>query len=177
MRQTVGRVYAEALFSLAQESGCEARIHEELDTFDDLTGQYPELAVLLDVPTLSAPERVEVLRRIIGDTQGITENFLCLLTERRRFSHLSEIRRSFDAMYDEHFGIAEVEVTSAVALTDAQRKALCETLGRKLSRKIRLHEQVDASLIGGMIVQYGDTRMDNSLRGQLSQFARESKSE
>jgi len=175
MRQTVGRVYAEALFSLAQESQCEERIHEELDTFDDLAGQYPELKTLLDVPTLSAPERVEVLRRIIGDEEGITENFLCLLAERRRFSCLPEIRRSFDRMYDEQFGIAEVEVTSAVALDDAQRRALCQTLGKKLSRKIRLHEQVDPSLIGGMIVQYGDTRMDNSLRGRLSQFSRETR--
>ena len=35
-----------------------------------------------------------------------------------------------------------------------------------------LREDVDASLLGGMIVQYGDTRMDNSIRTRMQQFRR-----
>ncbi|MDE7121097.1 MAG: F0F1 ATP synthase subunit delta, partial [Oscillospiraceae bacterium] len=29
---------------------------------------------------------------------------------------------------------------------------------------------VDSSLIGGMIVQYGDTRMDNSVKTRMQEF-------
>ena len=77
-------------------------------------------------------------------------------------------------MYQEAFGIAEVWVTSAVALNDAQREKLKTVLGRRLAKTIELHESVDAALLGGMIVQYGDTRMDNSLRTRMQQFKQQS---
>lgn len=61
-------------------------------------------------------------------------------------------------------------MTSAVALTDAQKDALKERLQAKLGKNILLRERVDSSLIGGMVVQYGDTRMDNSLRTRIKTF-------
>ena len=173
MTQTVGKVYAEALFELAQEMHQEEKVWRELGQITDLVEQEKGFAKLLDVPTMSAEERVGVLQKVIGTEDGITENFLCLLCERRRFGHLSEIRSAFNKLYYDAFGIAEVAVTSAVPLTASLREALVKELEEKLGRRIRLQEQVDASLIGGLVVQYGDTRMDNSLRTRLEQFRRQ----
>ncbi|MDE5738135.1 MAG: F0F1 ATP synthase subunit delta [Oscillospiraceae bacterium] len=33
-----------------------------------------------------------------------------------------------------------------------------------------LHEILDNSLIGGMVIQYGDTKIDNSIRNRMQQF-------
>lgn len=166
----VGKVYAEALFLLAQEEKQEQKIYQELNDAADVMAQNPEFVMLLDVPTLGTEERVSVLRKVIGEEAGITENFLCLLTEKHRFSHLSDIREAFNRQYHEAFGIAEVFVTTAVPLEDGQRNALVQKMKQKLGKDIRLRENVDASLLGGMIVQYGDTRMDNSLRTRMHQF-------
>ena len=132
--------------------------------------QHPEFVELVDVPTLDISERIAILKRVIGDGAGITENFLCLLVEKHRFRRLQEIRSDFNKLYHEAFGIAEVFVTSAVALSDKQREELKAVLGKKLSKTIELRESVDAALLGGMVVQYGDTRMDNSLRTRMQQF-------
>ncbi|MBR1530257.1 MAG: ATP synthase F1 subunit delta [Oscillospiraceae bacterium] len=172
-QQTVEHVYAEALFLLAQEEHQEQKIYEEINQFTDLILQYPELITLLDVPTLELPERISVLQKIIGEEQGITENFLCLLVEKRRINRISEIRNAFNKLYYEAFKIAEVFVTSAVPLEETQRTALKEKLQQKLKKNILLRESVDKSLMGGMIVQYGDTRMDNSLKGRLQAFAQQ----
>lgn len=168
---TVGKVYAEALFLLAQEEKQEKQIYEELNQAADVLLQYPELMTLLDVPTLHVPERIAILKKIIGDTDGITENFLCLLVEKHRFSKLADIRKAFNAFYYETFHIAEVFVTTAVPLEDVQRRALLLKMQQKLQKHILLRETVDTSLLGGMIVQYGDTRMDNSIRNRIQQFA------
>ena len=172
-QQTVGHVYAEALFLLAQEEHQEQKIYEEINQFTDLILQYPELITLLDVPTLELPERISVLQKIIGEEQGITENFLCLLVEKRRINRISEIRNAFNKLYYEAFKIAEVFVTSAVPLEETHRTALKEKLQQKLKKNILLRESVDKSLMGGMIVQYGDTRMDNSLKGRLQAFTQQ----
>ncbi|MBR3631112.1 MAG: F0F1 ATP synthase subunit delta, partial [Oscillospiraceae bacterium] len=60
--------------------------------------------------------------------------------------------------------------TTAVPLDEAQRSALRSKLHKKLGKTIQLREHVDKTLVGGMVVQYGDTRMDNSLRTRMRQF-------
>lgn len=170
-QQTVGYIYAEALFLLAQEQHQEKLVYQELNQVTDLMLQYPELISLLDVPTLELSERISILLKITGDEQGITENFLCLLVEKRRINRISEIRNAFNTLYYETFSIAEVFVTSAVPLDHNQKSALKSKLQQKLNKTILLRESVDASLMGGMIVQYGDTRMDNSIKSRLQQFA------
>ena len=173
-QQTVGKVYAEGLFLLAQEEHAEAVVYKELNEAADVMAQHPEFVELVDVPTLDISERIGILKRVIGDGTGITENFLCLLVEKHRFCRLQEIRSDYNKLYQETFGIAEVFVTSAVALSDAQREELTAVLGKKLGKTVELHESVDAALLGGMVVQYGDTRMDNSLRTRMQQFKQQS---
>lgn len=170
MTQTVGKVYAEALFLLAQEEHQEQNIYQELNEAADVMAAHPEFVRLLDVPTLDTAERLDILRRVIGEGTGTTENFLCLLVEKHRFGRIAEIRDAFNRLYHEAFGIAEVFVTSAVALDDRQRTELATALGKKLGKTIELRESVDPAILGGMIVQYGDTRMDNSLHTRMQQF-------
>ncbi len=170
-QQTVGYIYAEALFLLSQEEQQENSVHNELNQFTDLIMQFPQWLTLLDAPNLELSERLALLQSVIGEQQGITENFLCLLVEKRRINRITEIRNAFNQLYDEAFSIAEVYVTSAVALQEHQKTALRQQLQKKLKKTILLHETVDTSLLGGMIIQYGDTRMDNSLRSRVQAFS------
>lgn len=170
MTQTVGKVYAEALFLLAQEEQKEKQIYQELNQVTDIMKQYPDLVMLLDVPTLSIQERIAILKKIIGNDTGIIENFLCLLVEKHRFGRIVEICEVFNYLYYENFNIAEVFVTTAVPLEENQKKMLIAKLNQKLDKNILLREKIDKSLLGGMIVQYGDTKLDNSIRNRMQQF-------
>ncbi len=173
-QQTVGKVYAEGLLLLAQEEHSEAQIYKELNEAADVLTQNDEFITLLDVPTLDVSERISILRRVIGEGTGTMENFLCLLVEKHRIRRLGEIREDFNKLYHEQYGIAEVFVTSAAPLGEKQREELKTVLAKKLHKTIELRECVDPSLLGGMIVQYGDTRMDNSLRTRMQQFRQQS---
>lgn len=176
-QQTVGRVYAEGLFLLSQEEHSEAQIYQELNAVADVMEQNPEFVSLVDVPTLDTAERISILRRVIGEENGTTENFLCLLVEKHRFRKLGEIRSEFNKMYHEAFSIEEVFVTTALPLEDKQRSELKTVFGKKLGKSIELRETVDPAILGGMIVQYGDRRMDNSLRTRMQQFRQQSEIE
>ncbi|MDE5736899.1 MAG: ATP synthase F1 subunit delta, partial [Oscillospiraceae bacterium] len=90
MTQTVGKVYAEALFQLAQEEQKEKQVYRELEQIAAIMKQYPDFVVLLDVPTLSIEERIAILKKVIGNESGMTENFLCLLVEKHRFGYITE---------------------------------------------------------------------------------------
>jgi F-type H+-transporting ATPase subunit delta len=65
-----------------------------------------------------------------------------------------------------------VQVISAVALSDAQRERLISALRKRLNREVRLHCEVDESLLGGAIVRSGDMVIDGSLKAGLERLSR-----
>jgi len=66
--------------------------------------------------------------------------------------------------------IADVDVVSAQELTGEQSKKLQAVLERRLGLAVRLHPQVDKSLVGGAIVRYRDFVVDGSLRGRIERL-------
>ena len=67
-------------------------------------------------------------------------------------------------------GKQRVRVRSAKPLSDSSRSQIREQLRSKMGFEPLLQETVDASLIGGMILQVGDTIYDSSLRSRLKQL-------
>jgi F-type H+-transporting ATPase subunit delta len=78
----------------------------------------------------------------------------------------------FEALRAEEEKTADVQVTSAVALDDAQRQRLATALKKRLQKDVRLHCEVDASLIGGAVIRSGDFVIDGSLQARLERLSR-----
>lgn len=100
-------------------------------------------------------------------------NFLALLAENRRLGLLPEIAAQFEALKAEVERAVDVEVTTAMALTEAQRARLSEALSKRLGRTVRLHETVDPGLVGGAIVRSGDLVIDGTVTGRLARLAQQ----
>jgi F-type H+-transporting ATPase subunit delta len=56
-------------------------------------------------------------------------------------------------------------------LDDAQRQRLAAALKKRLKKDVRLHCDVDASLIGGAVIRSGDFVIDGSLRARLERLS------
>jgi len=87
--------------------------------------------------------------------------------DHKRLRYFDEIADAFDELMSDYLKIADVTVTTAVPLTDSQRERLTQKLTQKFGRTIRLMERIDSRILGGMVVQYGDLRLDNSLKTRL----------
>jgi F-type H+-transporting ATPase subunit delta len=77
----------------------------------------------------------------------------------------------YEVLRAEAENIADVQITSAVALSEAQRERLATALRKRMKREVRLHCDVDPSLVGGAIVRSGDLVIDGSLRSGLERLA------
>jgi F-type H+-transporting ATPase subunit delta len=80
----------------------------------------------------------------------------------------------FDAVVESFFdlrgsGPREAEVTSAVALEQAQQESIIQQLRAKYGSALDIRFVVDASILGGLIVRVGDRVLDTSVRSRLSQ--------
>jgi F-type H+-transporting ATPase subunit delta len=84
---------------------------------------------------------------------------------------LPEIFRLYSQMVAEHNKVALVKVISATPLTDEYTDKLTQKLSVRFSREVQLIVEVDTALMGGIIVEYGDTVIDGSVRGKLTRLA------
>jgi F-type H+-transporting ATPase subunit delta len=67
-----------------------------------------------------------------------------------------------------HRGEVSADVTSAHPLSDAQMESLKASLKAATGRDVQINSDVDASLLGGLVVKVGSRMIDSSLKTKLS---------
>lgn len=168
---TLARPYAKAAFEIARERGELSRWSQMLAVAAAVVSD-PRVARLLGNPRVTADELIALIAAAGADSmdeQG--RNFMQTLAENRRLGVLPQIAQIFEELRADVENVADVHVTSAVQLSDVQRERLAAALKKRLKRTVRLHCDVDASLIGGAIVRAGDFVIDGSLKARLERLA------
>ena len=129
---------------------------------------------LLGNPHVTPEELAQLVIGIAVGKLGLHgENFVRTLAANRRLAYLPEIAELFDTLKDTAEGVADVTITSAAELAEAERTKLGEALARRLKRRVRLHYATDPALIGGAVLRAGDLVIDGSLRARLDRIAYE----
>ena len=65
----------------------------------------------------------------------------------------------------------EAVITSAAALSDAEKTKIQKSLENRYQRKVRLTCQLDPSLMAGLVIKIGDDIIDASVRSKLTRLA------
>lgn len=169
---TVARPYAKAAFEYARDHGSLADWSAQLALAAAIAGDA-DFARYLARPTLTAEQQAEAFLKAAGDRLGPdVRNFVTEIVHNKRLDALPAIAELFDAYRAEFEQAANVAVTTAYELTDAQRDSLSAKLSQKLGRKIAIDEvTVDRRLIGGVVIRAGDLVIDASVRGKLNKLA------
>jgi len=170
----VARVYAEALFGIAQDAGTVDEIGGELRSFVELVRADPDIERFLWTPVIEPAVKVEHLRRAMnGRASDVTVDFLCLLVEKRRTGALESIADAYRALADEHAGRARVSVVSATPLSEGVRREITEALRSQLGKQVVIDEEVEPAILGGAVVAIGDRVYDGSIRNRITAFRRQ----
>ena len=172
-RRTIARPYARAAFEEARKNGGLAPWSEALQAAA-IVVKDPRVASLLDNPRVTPEQLAGLVDGIAAAPLGEHgANFVRTLADNRRLGYLPEIAELFDTLKDDAEGVADVTVTSAATLDEAQRARIAASLEQRLKRKVRLHCAVDPQLIGGAVLRSGDLVIDGSLRTRLDRIAYE----
>ncbi|HTP38351.1 MAG TPA: F0F1 ATP synthase subunit delta [Steroidobacteraceae bacterium] len=167
---TTARPYARAAFEAAQQANSLPAWGELLQRASEVVGDA-RVTPLIGSPRVKSAELVAFIAELAGATTDPQRNFLALLAENGRLALLPEITAQYAIMRDEAEGEAHVQVSTALALTPGQLAALEATLTARFKRRVHLEQTLDASLVGGAVVRYGDLVFDGSLRGRVERLA------
>jgi ATP synthase F1 delta subunit len=164
------RVYAEALFEVAEEKGKLDSIREQLGQFADALDRDRDLQVFFFSPYFSSKEKADGLKRTVGGADAELLNFLELLIEKHRMSEVFRMRRRFEELWKEANRRIEVTVTSAVELDPAEVAKVGEEIERQTGSKVDLASRVDGEILGGIVLQVGNMVLDASIRSRLEKL-------
>lgn len=167
------RTYARALFEAAKDEGRLEPVHEQLADFVAAVDQVEELRAVLENPELDSRSKAALLDQVLGDADELVRNFVRLVVEKGRAGELHEIAREFEALVAKDQGILDVELTTAVELSEQEFDDLVSRVGQASGRKVRASRAVDPSLVGGLVLQIGSRRLDASIRGRLDRLRHE----
>ena len=172
-RLTIARPYAKAAFAAARSASrlgpASLAIARGAAAVADERVKH-----LLGSPKVTAAQLADFLCDVAGkDLDDSGRNFFRLLADNKRLGYLPEISRVFDQLKDEAEGVVDVNVTSAAPMAQGEQDALSRSLEKRFGRKVRVHAEVDATLLGGATVRAGDLVIDGSLKSRLERLAYE----
>lgn len=166
--EAIANVYATSLLDLAFEKGVHAEILAELKGFDQVLEREPSFTAFLSTPNIRREVKKDLVTRVFGPkVSDFTLNFLKVVIDRRRQANLRGIIAAFVDGYHQRMGELVVKVQTAVPLADGQRERLSRALKSKFEKEVVLEERVNPRILGGLVLQVGDTRIDGSLRSRL----------
>ena len=169
----VGKVYGSALYELAKSEELSTRILEEMSALDAGFCQEPGFVKLLSMPNLSKQERCQIVDDSFrGNVHPYLLNFLKILTEEGYASHFHACCQAYSEQYDEDHGTLAVTAKTAVSLSPAQSEKLTAKLSAVTGKTIRLTNQVDPSVLGGVQLDMGNRRLEDTVAGRLDAIAK-----
>ena len=160
--------YAEALFEAAREREELEGTLEDLEDFVGSLEENEELRLFFYGGQIPEREKRRAIDALTEDMSLSTRNFLKILSDNGREEILEEVLVRYEELVKEHLGKVEVEVTTAVELSEEELERVRERLGKMLEgREVILHTSVDPDILGGAVFRFGGRMVDSSVRGRL----------
>jgi F-type H+-transporting ATPase subunit delta len=169
----VAKRYASALFQIAREQQILSQVEEELRVVKEVLQYNADLKAVLNSSKLTIEKKKEIVTNAFASINVFVLNTLLILIDRHREDEILEVANQFIELANEASGVAEAEVYSVRALTDAEREALSTTFAAKIGKKsLKIENIVDSNLLGGIRLRIGNRIYDGSLRGKLDRLER-----
>ena len=166
--ESIARNYAEALLALARKANAATEWGALVNAVAAAVESDVMLRRFLAAPQISGDEKIAVIGKALSDkAPAMFVRFLQKLVTNRRQTLIPEIATEYGNLLDAAEGRVHARVTVARVASDADTQAIAAALSKALKKDVVPHVAVDERILGGVIVKFGDTVMDGSVRRRL----------
>lgn len=170
-REEIAARYGTALFDYAQDMNALDEVHADLRELREAVSANPKILRVFSDPIFNSDEKKKSLAMIAAGLNSEVQKFLNLLLDYNHFLQLIDIIECFNQLYNDSKKIMEGTAVTAVELNQAQLKALGDSYAKKYDlTSVNLKNEVDQSIIGGVILKVGDCVIDGSVKNKLKKI-------
>lgn len=169
---TIALTYGSALFQAAAEVNKKDRILEEAAEVLGILEQEPELFAFMNTPVVPALEKKTVLTKIFKDR--ICDellNLICIMVDKGRVRHFPKVVKVYRDLINKEEGFSYGKIYSVRPLSQVQLAKFEEETGRLLQQNVKLENETDPRLIGGITIFIDGKVIDASLRKRLDDLS------
>ena len=164
--------YSRALFELYEHTVLD-HIKWAFFSLRDTWLENTEIREALTNPSYPIAQRLEAIRELSHFLRGDDErfaNFLILLLRNNRLQFIPEIASTFAGMVDELHSLLNITVVSAFPLSEQEKGDIVTRMRHEYSPMVSVVWEVNAALIGGLVIKAGDIVLDGSVQGSLDKI-------
>ncbi len=166
---TLARPYARAAFELARSNNALGDWAGKL-AFAAQVAADPRVTALFGDPRVAQADLAALVTPEGEAGDSPFAGFVRVLSENGRLPVLPEIGALFEELKHEAERVLKVSVRSATPIDAAETVKLKDALKRRFGRDIELEQSVDASMLGGAVIDAGEVVIDGSVRGRLARL-------
>ena len=166
----ISKLYVQALFSLARELNIIDDVKTELDSLTVFADEEKDFLTFLDSPYFKTDSKIKLIEKVFsGRYNEITLNFLSGVIKNGRVEYLPIMIDAYSKLWFEHYHCCPVTATTSEPVSDERVRSLSHQIAAAIQKNIELKVVVDPSIIGGVIIRYCDSIIDNSVRRRLTE--------
>lgn len=165
----VARIYAETLLRLAERERAIDEIDAGVAALAELLATDERFARFLAAPQIAAVAKRAVVERALGERlPPALVKFLRLVIDKHREPMLSEILGAWRELQDARANRMAATLVTAAAVDDAMRETVRIALEGVTGKHVVLDAKIDPALLGGVVIRFGDTVVDGSIKSRLA---------
>lgn len=170
-KYTVGKRYGKALFELAVENQKDEEFYQDCLVLRSIFQEIPDLGHILSDVRLKSYEKDAIFQKMLEGFSGLFADFLCVVYDYSRIEDLPLMVDEYEWRYNEHHQVIAGKVVTAIPLNSEQLSKLEKAISAKLGyQKAVLVNEVDPTIIGGMLVEANHQVMDGTVKAQLNRL-------
>lgn len=171
MAALIGKRYATALFQAVQESEHTdaATVLQELLGIQQALEEVPEFNQFFHSPVIGDREKKQLIENVLKEKiSREMYHFLMILVDKGREGSFRDIVGTFQQLTEALQNRMQAVAVTAIPMSDQARERLIASLNAMTGMEITLENQVDESIVGGVLVRLGDRVIDGTVRNRLS---------
>lgn len=164
--------YAQALYEGALENKAVAKVFADIEKLIPLLKEDNSIIKYLANPIWDVEAKKAAMKEVAIKVGLCTETLNCLdvIADNNRFAELLLILEGFRHLYYQKNDIIEVEVQTVKSFGSNQDKQLKDNLEKVLAKKVIVKYEIKPELLGGLIIKYGSSMIDDSIKGKLNRL-------
>jgi F-type H+-transporting ATPase subunit delta len=170
--EPAARVYADALYAAARDAGRTREVDADLQALLSQLSENRSLLQALANPAIPRDAKKRVITKLLEGSEPLVRNAVLVLTDRGRLPLVADTVFAYAELAAAEDRILTVEVTTAVALDDAQVENLRERLSAAVGHDANVIATVDPAIIGGLVLGARGVLLDASVRRRLEDIRR-----
>ena len=165
--------YARALLELADERGELDVVLEETQLVRRLLEEDRDFRNFVMSPGIGVSSKKATLEKVFGggNMTATLLDFLLVVVDKGRSLMLHDFLEEYEDLYDEKMDRVHVDAVTAEPMSADRQSRLMNVLSQKLGKTVLLENSADASILGGLVIRYGDLVVDGSVRSHIQELS------